>query len=195
VSGAFAPRHDDGTFTSTHEHGPWQPASRPRLEAALADLHAPWLDGPHGESARELLVRNVDLFRALLVRFDRLTPMVAAAERTVITHGEPHPDNVMWTDSQGVYFIDWDTVGLALPEGDLWLLVSGVDDEFAVYETLTDTRVDSAAPESYRLRWWLDEAGLCASLLRSAHAATEDAAYALHALDITLTRAATDQRS
>jgi aminoglycoside phosphotransferase (APT) family kinase protein len=43
----------------------------------------------------------------------------AAGPDRVITHGEPHPGNLMVTD-RGPVLIGWDTVGLARPERDLW---------------------------------------------------------------------------
>jgi spectinomycin phosphotransferase len=39
----------------------------------------------------------------------------------VVTHGEPHPGNILRA-AGGLYLIDWDTVGLALPERDLWMV-------------------------------------------------------------------------
>ena len=41
-----------------------------------------------------------------------------------MTHGEPHAGNVMRTD-EGRLLVDWDTVALAPPERDLWMLVVG----------------------------------------------------------------------
>ena len=44
----------------------------------------------------------------------------------VVTHGEPHPVNVMQTDA-GRVLIDWDTVAIAPPERDLWMVICGTE--------------------------------------------------------------------
>jgi aminoglycoside phosphotransferase (APT) family kinase protein len=40
-------------------------------------------------------------------------------ERGALTHGEPHPGNVIGTDD-GWLLVDWDTAAIAQPERDLW---------------------------------------------------------------------------
>ena len=50
----------------------------------------------------------------------------------VVTHGEPHAGNVMRT-SEGRVLVDWDTVALAPPERDLWMLVAGGADAADLY--------------------------------------------------------------
>jgi aminoglycoside phosphotransferase (APT) family kinase protein len=63
------------------------------LEEALDDLGDQWSGGPYSEPARDLL--------------DRM-----ASAPQVITHGEPHPGNIVRTGA-GLMLVDWDTVGLA----------------------------------------------------------------------------------
>jgi spectinomycin phosphotransferase len=92
------------------------------LGAALGELDRPWLGGPYGEPARELLMRTIGQVRGLLARFDELA-VGAAAQETVITHGEPHGANFMRAGTVTM-LIDWDTTGLAPPERDLWMIVS-----------------------------------------------------------------------
>ena len=116
------------------------------LELALRELGRPWTGGPFAEPARELLAgaarpvrRGLDILdRWARARFSA-TP---AAENLVITHGEPHPGNIIRTaaadvaaaadaaaDAAGpatgaIMLIDWDTVGLAPPERDLWMVAT-----------------------------------------------------------------------
>jgi spectinomycin phosphotransferase len=96
---------------------PW----RDDLEAALTELGDPWSGGPLSDYARALLAAWVTRIRRLLVTFDALADHVRALE-TVVTHGEPHPANLMAAGTETM-LIDWDTVGAAPPERDLWWIV------------------------------------------------------------------------
>jgi uncharacterized protein len=60
---------------------------------------------------------------------------------TVVTHGEPHPANVMLVTGTLV-LIDWDTVALAVPERDLWMVAPIGDDRFGRYEAVTGHMTD-----------------------------------------------------
>ena len=44
----------------------------------------------------------------------------------VITHGEPHPANLMLAAGR-LALIDWDTVALAPPERDVSLIITGTE--------------------------------------------------------------------
>jgi thiamine kinase-like enzyme len=50
----------------------------------------------------------------------------------VVTHGEPHPANVIRTPG-GLKLIDWDTVQLAPAERDLWMVAGPSGDDFDRY--------------------------------------------------------------
>jgi spectinomycin phosphotransferase len=91
----------------------------------------------------------------------------------VLTHGEPHPGNVVFAESH-VLLVDWDTVGVALPERDLWML--DTDDERARYEQGTGRPVDDAAIRLYRLRWELDDIASFVHTFRSPHREDADTA-------------------
>ena len=67
---------------------------RSDLETALGELDQPWIGGPFAEPARMLLAGTAGQVRQRLETLDRWARDTAAAE-TVITHGEPHPGNVM----------------------------------------------------------------------------------------------------
>jgi Phosphotransferase enzyme family len=88
----------------------------------------------------------------------------------VITHGEPHPGNVLRSGNR-LLLIDWDTVGVALPERDLWHVTGSDSPEAAMYSELTRRVVcDDTALAAYRLCWQLDDLGLNVALFRSPHA-------------------------
>jgi spectinomycin phosphotransferase len=94
------------------------------LEAGLRTLDRPWTAGPYSRRARAALASHASSVTDLLDLFDRLaTDVETRATTRVITHGEPHAANVMWTDA-GPLLIDWDTVALAPPERDLWMVLS-----------------------------------------------------------------------
>jgi spectinomycin phosphotransferase len=144
-------------------------ARRDALTAALADLDVPWTAGPFGEPARAILTERRSEVLAALARFDDLVRRVTGAGTPpVLTHGEPHPGNLMRTSS-GLLLIDWDTVGTAPPERDLWDLLTDGGPEAAAYARLTGRAVDPAAVELYRLRWPLDELCLSAAGFRAPH--------------------------
>jgi spectinomycin phosphotransferase len=144
------------------------PASRPALEAALGELGRPWHGGPYSEPARQLLARHARGLGRALARFDELVCEAARSGPVVITHGEPHPGNVLRSAGR-MHLIDWDTVGLALPERDLWMVAG--DDAAAAgrYAELTGRPVNGAAMQMYRMRWSLDDIALAVREFRAPH--------------------------
>ena len=69
--------------------------------------------GRTAEPARAWLAGHAADLDRVLAEFDGLVGEVAAMQRVpVITHGEPHPGNVM-RSRDGLMLIDWDTVALA----------------------------------------------------------------------------------
>ena len=126
---------------------------------ALLDEPGDWFSA----EARETFVAHADTVRAKLTELDRL-----AAELTderVVTHGEPHAGNVI-NSPHGLCLVDWDTVGLAPPERDHWL-VDG------------DSRF-------YSLRWALDDIADFTEKLRAPHERSRDAELTLHYFTETL---------
>src|SRR5262249_35867509 len=65
------------------------------LEVALGELDRPWTGGPFTEPARELLAGAAGPVRRGLRALDRWVSGPGAAANLVITHGEPHPGNVI----------------------------------------------------------------------------------------------------
>jgi spectinomycin phosphotransferase len=156
-------------------------ASRPALEAALGELSQPWSGGPYSEPARQLLARQAPRLGRALARFDELVRDAAQGGPAVITHGEPHPGNILRSAGK-LLLIDWDTAGLALPERDLWM-VAGDDTRAADrYAELSGRQVSSVALRLYRLRWSLDDIALSARELRGPHEQNEDTELAWEAL-------------
>ena len=147
---------------------------RASLEAALAERDRPWTSGPYAERAREGLAPFAAGIRRQLDEFDRLASRVlASGAAPVLTHGEPHPGNVVFAESH-VLLVDWDTVGVALPERDLWML--DTDEERARYEHGSGRPVDDAAIRLYRLRWELDDIANFVHTFRSPHGEDGDTA-------------------
>jgi spectinomycin phosphotransferase len=154
------------------------------LETALGELGQPWAGGPYAEPARELLAGAARTVRRQLDALDRWAARLASAE-VVITHGEPHPGNVVHS-AAGLLLIDWDTVALAPPERDLWSVATGSGEEVRRYTELTGRRVDPAMLEFYRLRWALDDLSCFLRDLRAPHHRTPGTEHAWEALEITL---------
>jgi spectinomycin phosphotransferase len=142
---------------------------RSKLEAALDDLGERWAGGPFSEPARAVLARNSTDVVRWLGTFDQLTAQVASSDGAlVITHGEPHPANVMRVEDE-LFLIDWDTVGVAPPERDLWMLDDGSPDGLTPYTDATGLEIDGAALSLYRLTWTLSDVADFIGLLRSDH--------------------------
>ena len=148
-------------------------AARPVLEAALGQLSQPWTGGPYGEPARQLLTRQASRLGRAVARFDELVREAARSGPPAITHGEPHPGNILRAAGK-LRLIDWDTAGLALPERDLWSVAEAGSREAERYAELTGRRVSAAALHMYRVRWSLDEIALSVSDLRGPHEQNED---------------------
>jgi spectinomycin phosphotransferase len=154
---------------------------RHALETALSALDQPWGGGPFSEPARALLATVAGPIGELLATFDRLAGPVAAAPHQVITHGEPHPGNLIRTGDRTL-LIDWDTAGRAVPERDLWSVLDGNGADAARYTAATGHRIDPDALWFYRIRWTLDDLAAFIHQLRAHHGDTEDAQEAWQAL-------------
>jgi len=160
---------------------------RSRLEAALAALDEPWSGGPFSERAREALTRRASDLAEWLALFDRLSADVASRSRNwVVTHGEPHAANVLSTGDSHL-LVDWDTVALAPPERDLWILSGdSSNQEAARYEAATGHSLDQSALDFFRLMWDLEDIAAFTAQLRSPHAEHEDTAKAYAGLTFLL---------
>jgi spectinomycin phosphotransferase len=152
---------------------PLELTNRPAIDQALASLGVPWTGGPYAEPGRDLLARYERPLRQAFARFDGLLDRVReAGGPDVITHGEPHPGNLLRTRA-GLCLIDWDMTALARPERDLWRVISG-DQDAARYSRRTGWPVNQDALALYRLRWDLDDVAGFLSHIRGPHQRTAD---------------------
>ena len=149
--------------------------NRAELLQAIDDTDRAWDTGPFGDRARRLLRERAEGVDALLQRYDRLVEIARdTPDRRVITHGEPHAANTIST-ATGRLLIDWDTVRIAPPERDLWMVLDDGATLAAVYEARTGTRPLAALLEMYRLLWDLTEIAGYTAFFRAPHADTADA--------------------
>jgi spectinomycin phosphotransferase len=154
-------------------HRPLDLPERPLLTAALDAVDRPWQGGPFSEPGRHALMAHVEDLTDWLARLDVLACRLAeTADEVVLTHGEAHPGNLISMDA-GLRLIDWDTVALARPERDLWMLDDGSTDGLGLYESLTHKNIDPTAIDFYRLAWSLSDIAFYASPFRSPHEQTE----------------------
>ncbi|BAL88852.1 putative phosphotransferase [Actinoplanes missouriensis 431] len=159
---------------------------RSSLEVALGDLGSVWDAGPYAEQARALLAGRADDIHGWLAEFDRLVAELPADG--VLTHGEPHPGNVLRT-ADGLLLIDWDTVAVAPPERDLWMLTGrfatlvgaqpdpGDEEVLARYTARTGRTVSEAGLALYPLWWTLADIAVFTDELRRGEDAPESLAY------------------
>jgi spectinomycin phosphotransferase len=153
---------------------------RRHVEAALRHVDRPWSGGPLSEAARALVAAGASDVAELLALADRLREEIARrGAEWVASHGEPHAANVMRT-AGGLLLLDWDTVALAPPERDLWMVVEEAgDDVAAAYARATGHEPDSAALSFYRLSWDLGDLSEYLVVLRGPHQDTADTRQAL----------------
>jgi len=149
------------------------------LEKALRELDVPWHGGPFSEAARALIAGAAEWMGHLLDTFDLLAERVSGLE-PVITHGEPHPANII-RSGRDTLLIDWDTVGLAPPERDLWWVLTD-DVEARHYAEVTGRPADPAGLALYRIRWALDDLSAFARRFRTHHDRTPDTEHSLRTL-------------
>jgi spectinomycin phosphotransferase len=177
-------------------------AGRAGLEAAMHDVDRSWEaatgassdrpgnpgGGPYAEPARAWLASHIDDLGRLLDDFDDVVRAVTATQvPPVITHGEPHPGNVMHSVDE-LFLIDWDTVALAPPERDLWLLATDSGEEAALYRDATGHEVNSAALSLYRQAWDLADIAVYIDQFRSPHHRTADTEEAWTNLESSIRR-------
>ncbi len=147
---------------------------RDHLDAFLRDPDQPWNGGPFGGPAHDLLAPHAATLAEVVRAYDDLVEATSdARSATVVTHGEPHPANVMLV-SGALVLIDWDTVALAAPERDLWMVAREDDDLLGRYEAVTGHNVDPAIMTLYALRWYLDDIASAVQLFASSHQLTAD---------------------
>ena len=114
-----------------HECGRWHPEIRQLDDfvALLDSLDHAWRTGPFGEPARVRMLEKRDEIRRRVERFHLLSATLAgasAANDWVLTHGEPHTANVLWTGNR-IVLVDWESSALAPRERDLRVVLRGAD--------------------------------------------------------------------
>ncbi len=161
---------------------------RAGLEAVLCDLATTdgW-PGPYGERLRSLLARHRDDVTRVLREHDRLVAVAGpSANRMVLTHGEPHPGNLIRT-SDGMALVDWDTALLAPSERDLWLLDARTGGLAAAEYTAQSGRpLSRDLLTRYDLAWSLADLAVFVELLQKTPDTTADTAWSWDALRGTL---------
>jgi Phosphotransferase enzyme family len=133
-----------------------------------------WVGGPYAEPARSVLAQHADAVERLLARRDQLAAQARdRPDRMVLTHGEPHPGNLIEAGDQWL-LVDWDTALLAPPERDLWLLDPGDGSIAAAYVQATGREILSSMLELYRLTWKLSDIAIAAARFRGDHGDTAE---------------------
>ncbi|HVA06774.1 MAG TPA: phosphotransferase [Acidimicrobiales bacterium] len=147
-------------------------AERSDLVAALGDLDMAWQGGAFSEPARLAVTARAASVRGWLEELDLLAIHLGDSPDWVLTHGEPHPGNLI-DASDGLRLIDWDTVAIAFPERDLWMLHNGSPDSLNLYAQLTGRVMNEAAMRFYQLEWTLSDIAAFIGAFRSPHRETE----------------------
>ena len=137
------------------------------LQSALDDA-VRWGSGPFAEPARTLFRAHASAIRRRVKEFDRLVDQLGeSGGAPVLTHGEPHPGNLLRSEGRFL-LVDWDTVGLAPPERDLWSVAESPED-LERYAEAAGRTANAAALMLYRLRWDLEEVSVYIDWFRAPH--------------------------
>jgi hypothetical protein len=148
---------------------------RDEIARALDELGTPWETGPYGQRARSWVADHASRIEQLLGEHDQLAANARQqSDQMVLTHGEPHPGNVIETPN-GWMLVDWDTALIAPPERDLWHFGSAEPGTFDAYTKATGREVSQPMLDYYRLSWSLDDVASFAARFRRPHADTPDA--------------------
>lgn len=153
--------------------------NRAAIDDALTNLDQCWRAGPYAEPARQLLSDRAGTLRDWLHRLD-VAQRRPTARRLVVSHGEPHPGNLIQSRS-GLVLLDWDTLALSYPERDLWML-AGHPDAIDAYTAITGRHLVPELLDGFRLLWAVTDIAAFTSRLRAPHEDTADASHALAGL-------------
>jgi len=160
-------------------------SGRGELDSFFADPATRWVSGPFSAPAHQSVGAHTDGLVALVAAYDELVDRTSSSRAdVVVTHGEPHPANLMTVDGE-VRLVDWDTAALAPPERDLWLIVEDAGD-IERYERATGRRVDTDVLTLYRLRWFLDDLGSAVRMFRNPHLDNADTRRWIEGLGVRL---------
>lgn len=152
------------------------------LDAFFLDPGPLWQGGPFSEAARDLLLPRTAELVKLAAGFDQLVEATTAARgNLVITHGEPHPANLISAGGR-LHLIDWDTAALGPPERDLALIVTTGGANFDRYQEATGRVVEPAVIVLYQTRWYLGDVASAIRMFRNRHRDTADTRHWFRAL-------------
>lgn len=147
------------------------------LAHALDGLAAPWDTGPYGQRARSWFATRASRIEQMLAEHDWLADRARQRpDRLVLTHGEPHPGNLIQTPD-GWMLVDWDTALVAPPERDLWLLQGAESSTFDAYTNVAGREVWVTMLALYRLKWALGDVASLAARFHRNHDDTADARF------------------
>lgn len=152
------------------------PPHRAALAAALDDLDGPWRTGPYGELARRAVAEARPGIEERLARYDELAACGMQRQQSwVVTHGEPHTGNVVWSDA-GPRLLDWESLRIAPRERDLRVVLDGDRDLPQRYLMAGGPQdpVSADLLELFDLEWQLSEIGVNADRFRRQHTGTPD---------------------
>ncbi|HTJ70352.1 MAG TPA: phosphotransferase [Actinospica sp.] len=141
---------------------------RHELDEALAEGTDVVDHGPYSVPLGALVAHHGPALAAAVAKYDRLVAQVGSDARRVLTHGEPHAGNTMFT-ADGWKLIDWDTAQIAPPERDLWNLDPGDGSVLRQYAEATGYPPNRDLIELYSLRWDLTDLAVFAAEFRCEH--------------------------
>jgi spectinomycin phosphotransferase len=146
----------------------------PRLEWDK-ELHAKIKKGKYDDPfQRELAaywLENYSTISTILQRAEALSKEIRDADsRFVLCHGDVHTANLLLTEDDRLFIVDWDDTELAPKERDLMFLPGdiGSREQTLFYKGYGPTEIDPLAQAYYRYHWCVEDMGGFAEMIFTA---------------------------
>jgi spectinomycin phosphotransferase len=124
-------------------------------------------DDPFQKELADFWLENYDTISIILERTETLAKRMQATElEFVLCHGDIHTANLLLSDDDKIYIVDWDETMLAPKERDLLFIIGSIFNDTSdgrwerlFFEGYGETEVDLPALAYYRHDWCVEDMG------------------------------------
>jgi len=125
-------------------------------------------DDPFQQELAQFWAEKYSTISTILQRMEMLMEqMQASAAEFVLCHGDIHTANLLITNDDKIFIVDWEEAKLAPKERDLMFLPGdvGTRENQLFYEGYGPTQIDALASVYYRYHWCVEDMGAFAALV------------------------------